>query len=558
MTPARLSAAALLLVPSLLACSRASGPAEWFVETARESGLDFVHVHGGSGERYMVETMGAGGGFLDFDNDGWLDVYLIQSGPLPGYADPTALPNRLFRNRGDGSFEDVTAQSGAGDTGYGMGVCFGDVDNDGFVDIHVTNFGPDRLLRNDGDGSFSDVTAQAGIDNPDWGASCAFADYDRDGCLDLYVANYVDFQLGNHRRCGSAELPVYCHPDVYLGVPDRLYRNRCDGTFEELTERAGVRNADPQESKGLGVIWTDYDDDGDADLYVANDSTRNFLYRNEGDGTFRDVAVLAGAAYDELGWTEAGMGVDAGDHDGDGRIDLFVTNLDFETNTLYRNLGGGQFLDSTALAGLAAPSLMQVGFGTNLADFDNDGDLDLFVANGHILDNVRQQNASLRYEQPNQLFENVGGGRFVEVSARAGSYFRRAGVSRGSAAGDVDNDGDLDLLVTNNNAHVELLRNESAPGRGWIALRLISRYGGRDAIGARVRLVAGGRERIGEVRGASSYLSQGDPRVHFGLGELDEVERVEIVWPEGERQSLRGGELRLGAVNLIRQPREGA
>ncbi len=537
----------------------------WLAEVQEEVGLEYRHVYGGSGERYMVETMSGGGGLLDFDNDGWLDAFLVQGDALPGFAAPSPvdLSNRLFRNRGDGTFEDVSAAAGMTNTGYGIGACFGDIDNDGWTDVYVTHLGDDVLYRNRG-GTFEAVTAAAGIDSPRWSSSCAFADYDRDGCLDLFVTNFVAFSIADHRLCGSVELPTYCGPDAYGGQPDQLYHNRCDGTFEEVAERAGVANEDPGQSKGLGVLWSDLDDDGDLDLYVANDSTRNFLYRNNlvesnGEASFTDVGLLSGTAFNDRGATEASMGVDAGDVDGDGRLDLFMTHLDFETNTLYRNLGGGMFLDSTQIAGLGPPSVVQVGFGTNFFDLEHDGDLDLFVANGHIVDNIHLKNPSLSFEQPNQLFDNRGG-RFVEVSRSAGPHFENARVSRATAIGDLDNDGDLDLLIVNCNQQAVVLRNqlERRPeGRRhhWLQLRLLSRHGGRDAIGARARLEAGGRSWIAEARSGTSYLSQSDPRLHFGLGTAERIDRLEIRWPEGEIQEIPGTELAVDSLHVIRQPR---
>lgn len=501
----------------------------------------------------MVETMGSGGGFLDFDNDGWLDVYLVQGAPLPGYETDEPMVSKLFRNRGDGSFDDVTAGSGLGDVGYGMGACFGDIDNDGFVDVYVTAFGPDRLFRNRGDGSFEEAGSQAGIANERWGAGCAFGDYDRDGWLDLYVVNYVDATLENHRRCGSSDLPMYCHPDIFDGVPDLLFRNQGGGVFEEVGARAGTRVEDPKEGKGMGVVWLDFDDDGWLDLYVSNDSTRNFLFRNLGDGTFEEVGQALGAAYNELGKTEAGMGLAVGDIFGEGRLDLVVTNLDFETNTLYRNVGGS-FEDHTVPGGLAGPSITRVGFGVSAFDADNDGDLDLVVANGHILDNIGIRNPSLSYAQRDQLFENRGDGRFAEVApSLAGSWFDVESVSRALAVGDVDNDGALDLLITTSNGPARLLRNVAAGHHRWVGLRLLSRFGGRDAIGARVRLVADGRQRVAEVRAGSSYLSQEDPRILFGLGARTEIDRIEIRWPEGEVQVLSGTEIVVDQINVVRQ-----
>ena len=566
-------AALLLLV--LTACAapdetadRVESPdaAPWFAEVQETAGLDFKHVHGGSGERYMIETMTGGAGLADFDNDGWLDAYLVQSGPLPGYADPTPLPNRLYRNRGLGvgelAFEDVTEGSGAGDTGYGIGTCFGDVDNDGWTDIYVTNLGQDVLLRNLGQADagrvrFEDITEASGIDSPRYGSSCAFADYDQDGCLDLFVVNFVDFALDNHRLCGAAELRTYCSPDVYNGLPDQLYRNRCDGSgsFEDVSEHAGIANHDPEQGKGLGVVWTDFDTDGDADVYVANDSTRNFLYRNNGDGTFEDVAIFAGAAFNDRGVTEASMGLDAGDYDGDGLLDLFMTHLDFESNTLYRNVGNDLFLDSSTVTGIAAPSATRVGFGTNFLDFDHDGDLDLFVANGHIIDNIALRNQTLEYEQTNQLYENVGG-RFVDVSQRAGEHFSLKRVGRATATGDLDNDGDLDLLIANSDREAVVLANRrelQRDDRHWLMLRLLSRHGSRDAIGARVEIHAGDRIWVDEIHSGASYLSQSDLRLHFGLGEVAAIDRLRIRWPEGEIQEIDGSEIAVDRLHEILQ-----
>ncbi|MEM7585506.1 MAG: CRTAC1 family protein [Acidobacteriota bacterium] len=531
-----------------------------FLDVTEAAGLEFLHRHGGRGERTMIETMGAGGGFFDLDRDGWLDIYLVQSGALPGQLDGESREDQVFRNLGPDeaglmTFENVTGTTGSA-SGYGMGVCFADIDNDGFTDVYVSQFGDDRLFRNAGGTRLVDITETAGIDNPAWGAGCAFADYDRDGCLDLYVVNYVEFDLQDHRRCFDGELHVYCHPDVYAGAPDVLYRSRCDGTFEDVTAASGVLNADPQESKGLGVVWSDIDGDGDVDLYVANDSTRNFLYLNEGS-KFREVGVSSATAFNDQGATEAGMGTDAGDVDGDGRFDLFVAHLDFETNTLYRNLGGGLFFDSTATAGLAAPSMRRVGFGSNFFDADNDGDLDLFVANGHIIDNIQQQKPSLSYGQPDQLFINAGDGRFREAGASAGDHFTRSLVGRASAVGDFDNDGDLDLLITHNHQRAVLLENRQGSKHPSLTLRLVSRHGGRDAIGAKATLVAwDGTSQVEEIRSGSSYLSQGDLRLHFGLGQGRDIDYLEIRWPEGDLQRIPGSELTLNQTQTIFQAKE--
>ncbi len=553
--------ALIVLIVSALSSQCQPSPAgeetarrDLFVEIHDQVGLDFTHVHGGSGQRYMVETMGAGGGFLDYDNDGWLDIYLIQSGPLPGFPDQRPRSNRLFHNNRDGSFTDVTEASGVGDTDYGMGCCFGDINNDGFIDIFITNFGPNQLYLNNGNGTFTNVTEKARVGDPRWSSGCAFADYDGDGFLDLYVVNYVNFALDHHILCGSPNLRTYCHPDVYDGVSDILYRNNGDGTFTDVTRPAGVLNDNKDQSKGLGVVWTDYDNDGDPDIYVANDSTPNFLYRNNGNGTFTEVAVAAGCAYNEAGMTEAGMGVDAGDYDGNGTFDIFVTHLDFETNTLYRNNGGLSFEDWSAVSGLGPPSLTRVGFGTNFFDYDNDGDLDIYVVNGHILDNIAQKNSTLSYAQQNQLYQNMGRGQFKDISQQAGQFFQTSWVGRGAAFGDVDNDGDIDILVTNCNQRALLLRNETGNRNNWIMLKLASRHRGRDAIGAKVKVVASDLMQIEEARSGSSYLSQGDLRVHFGLGSHQRLDHIEIRWPEGAVQQIPGDQIRINQITTIHQP----
>ena len=533
--------------------SDALATSPWFTDVAAEVGLTFTHDRGSFGAKHMPETLSGGAGFTDLDGDGWLDVYMVQSGPVVPGTDQRRKPNALFLNNADGTFRDATDGSGADDTGYGMGVCFGDIDNDGDTDMHVTNFGPDVLLKNAGNGTFTDVTDGSGIDSPAWGASCGFADYDRDGCLDLYVVNYVDFSVADGVVCGSRDQPAYCHPDAFDGVQDVLYHNRCDGTFEIVTGAAGVQNTDPKQGKGLGVIWLDYDDDGWSDIYVANDSTRNFLYHNEGDGTFSEAGLIRGGAFNAEGKTEAGMGIDAGDVNGDGLEELFVTHLDFETNTLYRNSEGGFFTDVTDAVGLGPPSLLKVGFGTHLFDFDNDRDLDAYVANGHIIDNIAQYNPSLAFELPDQLLINDGDGTFVDASDRAGPFFSQALVGRGTALGDYDEDGDLDLLMTNNGGPAVLLRNDVGQSTPALHLRLLT-ASGRDAIGARVRLIAGGTASVTHVRSARSYLAGSDPRLLLGLGgDSEAIESLEIRWPDGAEQVVPGEALRLGELNTIRQ-----
>ncbi len=516
-----------------------------FEDRAAEAKLTFRHHTGAGSERYMVETMGSGLATADLDVDGWLDVYFAQGAATPGADVPPGLTNKLYRGRDDGTFETV---AGAADSrAWTMGVAIADYDNDGFPDIYVSNFGANELYRNNGDGTWRELGTIAGVDNADWGASAAWADIDLDGDLDLYVTNYVDFTWDNHKFCGNPRrnLRAYCHPDVYNAAPDVLYRNEGDGTFAEIGGPAGI--ADTLDGKGLGVVFGDYDNDGDPDAYVANDSTRNFLYRNDGDGNFVEDGLLAGVGFSADGQAEAGMGTDWGDHDGDGLLDVFVTNLDLETNSLYRNLGDGGFAEVTFASGLGEPSLLQVGFGTNWADFDNDGDLDLFVANGHIIDNIAEFRDNIAYAQPNQVYRNDNPG-FVEVGHRAGLTVPT--VSRGSVVADFDRDGRLDVIVSNNGGIVEFHSNQSGAGN-WIELHLAGRGVNRSAAGSRVVAVsADGTQLLREIRAGSSYCSSGPAVVHLGLGSSTEA-IVEIHWPGGAVEPL--GTVVAGRQLLVRE-----
>ncbi|HVS01489.1 MAG TPA: CRTAC1 family protein [Thermoanaerobaculia bacterium] len=521
------------LLALLLVAPGAAAAATWFRDVTAAWGIDFRHRHGGGGDFYMIETMGSGVVILDYDGDGDRDLLFLDSGPLP--LDPSARPRHaLLRNDGGGRWLDVTARAGLDQAGYAMGVTAGDVDGDGELDLYVTAFGPNLLLRNRGDGSYEEVGAAAGVADPSWGASATLFDADGDGDLDLYVTHYVDFSFADNVVCGDLErgLRSYCHPDVYRGLPDRFFRNRGDGTFDDATAAAGFGQAI---GPGLGVVAADLDGDGWTDLYVANDMAANFLFHNRGDGTFEEVALLSGTAFSDLGRPEAGMGIAVGDVDGNGHPDLLVTHLDLQSNALYLNQGGMLFVDGRYEARIAEPSLYKVGFGVDAADFDQDGDLDVVVANGHIIHNVEQFGTGTTFAQRNQLFANRGGGVLREVGSSGLDAVR---PSRGLAVGDLDGDGDLDLAINNSDAAAEVYENVVArPGR-WLQIDLAGGGGvGAGGIGAVVSLAsAAGAPRMREVRTASSYLSQNDLTVHLGLGDAAAAEGVEVRWPDGRRQ----------------------
>ncbi len=511
-------------------------PQVQLIDVTAASGIRFRHVNGAKGDYHLPETVGAGGAFFDYDNDGDLDLFLVNSGDLTGAPLEAPSTNILYRNNGDGTFTDVTSTAGVSNAGnYGLGVACGDYDNDGAPDLYVTNFGANVLYRNNGDGSFTDVTEETGVGDELWSSSATFFDYDRDGYLDLYVVNYVLYPLDvPHPLCDG-----YCHPLYFEGAPDRLYRNNGDGTFVDATKIAGINDIGGSfHGKGLGVVAADFNNDGNPDLYVANDVTPNYLFNNQGDGTFVEIGVAAGCAYSADGAAQAGMGVDTGDYNGDGFLDIFVTNFSYETNALYRNNGDDTFTDVSYQAHLGDESYLLLGFGTGFFDYDNDGHLDLFVANGHIFDRVKQTTDIVTYPQRNQLFHNNGNGRFTEVSFKSGDYFRQKGVSRGAIFGDYDNDGDLDIVVTQLNQSAELLRNEGGNRQNWVRIKTVGILSNRDGIGARVTLTVGGHSRVEEVHAGSSYQCSHDPRAFFGLGDHTTIDRLEIRWPSGVVQVL--------------------
>ena len=529
-----------------------SSPVSLFREAAEEVGLKFHHFTGATGEYYMPEIMGAGVALFDYDNDGDLDVYLVQGTVF----DPNQVPrlakfppppgwkpgNRLFRNllseTGRLQFVDVTEKAGVGHIGYGMGVAVGDYDNDGFQDLYVTNFGRNVLYHNNGDGTFTDVTRQAGVDDPRWSTSAAWVDFDRDGRLDLFVANYLDFNVKGNKRCyASTGERDYCTPKMYQPVPARLFRNRGDGTFEDVTEAAGIGAA---VGPGLGVVCADFNGDSWPDIYVANDGAAAHLWINQRNGTFKERSLLSGTAYNAEGMPQAGMGVTAGDFDNDGDDDILKTNLTNEGCNLYVNGGRGDFYDASAEFGLLLPTFPYTGFGTEWFDYDNDGRLDLFIANGAVNRIESLRGSPYPFNQPNQLFHNEGvGKKFREMTEAAGPAFAISEISRGAAFGDINNDGAIDILVANNNGPARLLLNQthSLNHNHWLLVRLEAASGNRFGIGAKIEVRQRGQKLLRRAHTDSSYLSANDVRVHFGLGEDAGIERLIVYWPDGSAEA---------------------
>lgn len=523
-----------------------NAPGVHFVEIAETAGLNFTHINGMVGQRWLLETVGAGVAVFDFDGDGRPDIWLVQGGQIMEGPDPRP-GDQLFRNTGDDGelrFMDVTAESGVHATGYGMGIATGDIDNDGDLDVFIANYGANQLFENLGDGRFRNISAGSGLDGDAWSVSATFADIDGDGWVDLYVGNYLDFTLGNHRDCRDvSSLLTYCSPDNYEPVPDRLYRNLGAGRFADISDTSGIAAVS---GPALGVVAQDFDGDGDTDFYVANDGTANFLWMNQGGNQFINDAVLGFVAFNANGAAEASMGVDAEDFDGDCDVDLFVTHLATETNTLYVN-NGGWFMDATNRSGLAASSGPFTGFGTGWFDADNDGDLDLFSANGAVSPIAAQRDAGSAYplRQRNQLWLNDGRGHYAEH--HGGPAFSLEEVSRGAAFADLDSDGDIDIVIANNHGRAHLYRNDSAAA-SWIGVEVRAATG-EAAEGAVVWLEA---KPCGQKRVATdgSYASANDPRVVFGLGDERAPQFVRVRWPNGSE--ARFGPLATGRYHQLR------
>ena len=508
-----------------------------FVDVTQEAGIHWKHVDGRSGQKYFMETLGSGAAFFDYDADGDPDLYFVNGAPLPGYVSQEIPTNCLYRNNGDGTFTDVTEKAGVGDTGYGHGCAVGDYNNDGKLDLYVTNYATNRLYRNNGNSTFTEVAESAGVTEPRWSTSCAFADYDRDGNLDLYVVNYIVFDIDENPWCGLREkgIRAYCEPDNFTAQSDTLYRNNGDGTFTDVTKTAGIYNTT---GKGLGVVWADYNNDGAADIYVANDSTENLFYRNNGDGTFEEVGFMVGVALSENGAAENGMGTTFGDWNNDGWFDLTVTNYAQQTNTLYHNDADGFFTDATTTTKTAQRTYPYLGWATAFIDYDNDGYQDLFVANGHLHENLAELGQEGTYGQRNLLFRNNSNGTFTEISETLGPGMKLADVSRGATFADYDLDGDIDIVVTNSNTAPRLLRNDGGNRKNWLQIRLTATNGSTDAIGARVKITTGKLTQTREVRSGDGYLSQQDLTLHFGIGDSEQVHNIEVQWQTGAKQFI--------------------
>ncbi|HEY3580890.1 MAG TPA: CRTAC1 family protein [Pyrinomonadaceae bacterium] len=520
-----LMVSSLVLAPAATQTSKVT-----FTDITTQAGITFKHVASPE-KKYIVESMSGGVAMFDYDNDGKLDLFLVNSLSVDLVKSKGKTKSQLYHNDGNGKFTEVGEKAGVSDGGWGMGVAVGDYNNDGYEDLYVTCLGPDHLFKNNGNGTFTDVTAKAGVSDPRWSTGASFFDYDHDGYLDLFVSNYVDFDIdhlpefGQGQTCTYKSIPVQCGPRGLKGAGDSLFHNNGDGTFTEVSKKAGV--SDSEGFYGLGVLTGDFDGDGWVDLFVANDSTPNFYYHNNGDGTFKEIGFTAGTAVNENGSEQGSMGVTAGDYDHDGRLDIFITNFADEYNTLYHNDAPNSFTDVAYSAKVAALSLPYVGWGTKFFDYDNDGWVDLLVVNGHVYPQLPN------YRQPRLFHRNNRDGTFTEIASQFGSIFTELHASRGVAFGDIDNDGDVDLLISDLDGPPQLLRNDNGNANNSILIKTVGVKSNRDGIGARVRVVAGDLMQIDEVRSGDSYLSQSDLRLHFGLEKRTKIDLIEVRWPSG-------------------------
>ncbi|HUI42981.1 MAG TPA: CRTAC1 family protein [Terriglobia bacterium] len=510
-----------------------------YTDVAHAAAIDFLQDATASNQKFYLETMGTGVAWIDYDQNGLMDLFFVQSAATNAYQPPRPLRSALYRNNGDGTFTDVTVKAGAGAAGlYGQGAAVGDFDNDGFPDLYVTGYGRSILFRNNGDGTFTDVTEKAGVANTGgWGTSAGWFDYDRDGYLDLLVCNYIEWSPQINIWCGDHKpgYRAYCHPDDYKGQHLKLYHNNHDGTFTDVSQKSGVG---VPEAKGMGVVLADFNHDGWTDIAVANDTWPNFLFLNQHDGTFKDVSFISGMAASEDGKYEAGMGIDAADVDGDGWPDLYITHLDHELNRLYRNNHDGTFDDATYACGIGNSVLNLSGVTTKFLDYDNDGWTDICQVNGAMLDNISLYHSEVSYREPCLMFRNLGGGKFKKVSGELGPDFVRPVAGRGLAVADYDNDGDLDLALNIRGGNAALLRNDGGNAHNWLQVFLIGTKSNRDAVGASLRLVSEGFIQVKQRQGGMGYMSASDPRVHFGLGKRKTIESLEITWPNGVVEKL--------------------
>ncbi len=532
-----------LTLGSVLTClSVSSGATEQsgilLRDVTEKTGITFKHTDGGSGRRYIMETVSAGLALFDYDGDGDADVYFLNGAPLRGTKVTVAPKNALYRNDGDWKFTDVTDEAGIGDTGYGLGTAAGDYDNDGDLDLYLNNYGPNVLYRNNGDGTFADVTEEAGVGNGSKvGAGTCFLDMDKDGDLDLYVSNYLEFSYETHVECTTNGVPVYANPRHYPAAADTVFRNNGNGTFTDVSVESGV-GLHP--GWGMGIVCGDYDNDGDTDVFIGNDVAENFLFQNDGTGKFEEVGLITGAAYDLHGDEQGSMGVDCGDYDNDGWLDFFVTSYQDQLATLYKNLGDGVFQDVTLMTGAGAGTLPNVTWGNSFVDFDNDGDRDIFIACGHLQDNVALYDDTSTYLARNILLLNDGKGKFVDVSDKSGDGMLVKLSSRGAGFDDLDNDGDVDVVILNSRAEPTLVRNDTSNENHWLQVRLRGVKTNRDGVGARVTVVAGDLTLVDEVHSGRGYQSHYGMRLHFGLGKRDRVDRVEVRWIGGGVAVVKG------------------